>query len=470
MNELPKGWGRVRLEEAASDISYGFTAKATNEAIGPKLLRITDIQDGRVNWSSVPHCVSPGSVSHRYSLQPDDIVFARTGATTGKSFLIRTSPRDAVFASYLIRVRLRSEFCAPFIAHFFNSAEYWEQITENLSGSAQPSCNASKLSEILVPVAPLAEQRRIVAALDGVLDRVNGCNQRLNAIPKLLARFRQSVLAAACSGRLTGGSCLRTDSDQVTDGLPPRWRSVSVGDVITDLKYGTAQKCSYEKRGTPVLRIPNVAKGIIDQADLKFANLPASERKSLSLQQGDVLVVRSNGSVSLVGRSAVAHESELKFAYAGYLIRLRPDQSIVDPEFLNLALSSYDVRLQIELEARSTSGVNNINGEELRALHFDLPPLTEQREIVEKVRALFHLGDQLDNHYASATTQVQSLPRSILAKAFGGDLVPTEAELARNEGRDFESAEELMTRIRSNRDAEQSGTKKVVKARDCAGQ
>jgi type I restriction enzyme S subunit len=203
MSILPQGWAAARLGETTSDISYGFTDKASGEPRGPKFLRITDIQEGRVDWSTVPYCSPRGDEGRRYSLQPGDIVFARTGATTGKSFLFETCPQEAVFASYLIRVRLHRGLADHFIGYFFRSAAYWEQITASLSGSAQPSCNASKLSSITIPVAPLPEQHRIAAKLDLLLARVNTCRQRLDKIPRLLARFRQSVLAAACSGKLT---------------------------------------------------------------------------------------------------------------------------------------------------------------------------------------------------------------------------------------------------------------------------
>jgi len=117
-------------------------------------------------------------------------------------------------------------------------------------------------------------------------------------------------------------------------------------------------------------------------------------------------------------------KSEAGFAYAGYLIRLRPKHALVKPDFLHLALSSYDIRLQIELEARSTSGVNNINGDEVRALRFPLPPLLEQHEIVRRVDALFAFADQIEARFKNAQAHVDKLTPSLLARAFRGQLVP----------------------------------------------
>ncbi len=201
-----------------------------------------------------------------------------------------------------------------------------------------------------------------------------------------------------------------------------------------------------------MLRIPNVANGSISHADLKFAVLPPKERDALRLVAGDVLIIRSNGSVSLVGRPAIVRKEDEGFAYAGYLIRIRSRRTILDPGFLNLVLSSQDVRVQIELEARSTSGVNNINSEEVRALEFVLPPIDEQKEILHRVEAMFVLADRLQARYERARAHVGKVTQSVLAKAFRGELVPTEAELARREGRSYETAEQLLERIREHAD------------------
>jgi type I restriction enzyme, S subunit len=322
-------------------------------------------------------------------------------------------------------------------------------LSSNREGTTVQSVKSETLNDFELPVPPLAEQRRIVAKLDALLARVRSSQQRLEGVQKTLRRFRQAVLAAGCSGRLTADWRSKTVDKGIED-LPAGWRAVCVGDVIEDLKYGTAQKCSHEKRGTPVLRIPNVANGIIDLSELKYAVLPPKERETLQLVPGDILIIRSNGSVSLVGRCALVRTEDKGFAYAGYLIRIRPSQAAIAPRFLNLVLGSYNVRLQIELEARSTSGVNNINSEEVRELHFLLPPLEEQAVIVHRTEAMFALADRLENRLKKATSQVERLTQSILDKAFRGELVPTEAELAEAEGRTFESAEQLLQSIQRN--------------------
>jgi type I restriction enzyme S subunit len=309
-----------------------------------------------------------------------------------------------------------------YLKYFFDSFNF----SGYVNGTTRLKLTQAAMTHIPVRLSPLGEQRRIVVKLEQLLGRVGSSQKRLELVPGILKRFRQSVLAAACSGHLTADwrKGNTADTKDIDNGLPVGWQDTLVGDVIEELKYGTSQKCSYEKRGVPVLRIPNVSDGIVTHSDLKYAVLPEKEFQQLRLRTGDILLIRSNGSVSLVGKCALVRDTDQDFAYAGYLIRLRPNAQTVVPEFLNLALESYGVRAQIEIPARSTSGVNNINSTEVRALRFLLPPLPEQREICRRVEALSKIADRIDLRYQEGKRRVDSLTQSILAKAFHGDLVP----------------------------------------------
>lgn len=159
-------WQKVLLDDIAESIDYGVTASACAEPVGPKFLRITDIQDGFVDWNSVPWCSGDTRGVQKALLETGDIVFARTGATTGKSFLIKECPKEAVFASYLIRVRLKDVADARYVAHYFRAPDYWRQITASARGAGQPGVNATSLSQLEIPLPLLGEQRRIAEILD----------------------------------------------------------------------------------------------------------------------------------------------------------------------------------------------------------------------------------------------------------------------------------------------------------------
>jgi type I restriction enzyme S subunit len=164
----PNNWEIVRLDEITKSIDYGITASADAKPVGPKFLRITDIQGNRVDWDTVPYCRCDERKAAEARLERGDIVFARTGATTGKSFLIAQHPENAVFASYLIRVR-PSESVNPFyLAEFFQSAAYWSQVKSMAQGAAQPGINASKLSMLRIPLPPLKVQDRFATIAETV--------------------------------------------------------------------------------------------------------------------------------------------------------------------------------------------------------------------------------------------------------------------------------------------------------------
>ena len=149
-----------------SKFNYGYTAKASFEKSKYKFLRITDIQNNAVDWNSVPYCEVEPKKLLGVLLKDGDIVFARTGATTGKSFLVE-NPIDAVFASYLIRVSVdRGVLLPKYVMHFFQSAAYWQQVDEGTSGAAQGGFNASKLSELRIPIINKTKQLELIQNLD----------------------------------------------------------------------------------------------------------------------------------------------------------------------------------------------------------------------------------------------------------------------------------------------------------------
>src|SRR6266508_978767 len=396
-NGLPQRWAEIELRECVDVLDNQRVPVNSDE----RAKRQGDVPyygaTGQVGW------IDEALFNEELLLIGED----------GAPFFDKSKP-----ISYIIRgkswvnnhahvLRARSNVSSnQYLKHFLDSFDFHEFV----NGTTRLKLTQGAMNRIPVRLAPLGEQWRMVAKLEKLLGKVDACQQRLAKIPVLLKRFRQSILAAACSGLLTADW---REEDRVDgtndDDLPSHWVRTSVGDVLESLKYGTATKCGYERRGVPVLRIPNVVSGMVDHTDLKFAELPTKELNQLRLVPGDLLLVRSNGSVSLVGRTAVVREEERDFAYAGYLIRLRPNRTKVDPDFLNLALASFDMRLQIELEARSTSGVNNINSEEVQALQFSLPPPVAQDEIVRRVGALFALADQIEARYAKAKAHVGKL-------------------------------------------------------------
>src|SRR5690606_93532 len=166
---MPENWLSLSIDEISDDVTYGYTASSTSKNTGCKLLRITDIQDDSVNWSEVPFCEISENDLKKYTLENGDLVFARTGATVGKSYLIRNLKEVSVYASYLIRIRFDSILNPSYFSYFFKSIDYWNQISSSSAGIGQPNVNGTKLKQLNVPIAPLAEQQEIVRQLDIML-------------------------------------------------------------------------------------------------------------------------------------------------------------------------------------------------------------------------------------------------------------------------------------------------------------
>jgi len=163
LESLPSGWRAHPLRELRKSIEYGLSKPAVRNAVGPKFVRITDIQDGSVDWGSVPYCECNKQEASSCKLQSGDMLFARTGATTGKSYLI-SNPPDAVFASYLIRVQCNADRVLPeYLYAFFQSPLYWKAIGKNARGGAQAGFNATMLGDMVVPLPPTLNDQASIA-------------------------------------------------------------------------------------------------------------------------------------------------------------------------------------------------------------------------------------------------------------------------------------------------------------------
>lgn len=205
--------------------------------------------------------------------------------------------------------------------------------------------------------------------------------------------------------------------DDVPFALPINWSWSRLGRLISDLRYGTSTKCDYSGDGTPVLRIPNIGDPSILLDDLKYGDLSSDEMDALKLFPGDLLMIRSNGSASLVGKTAVVTESVSHCAFAGYLIRLRLLRSCINSYYLQLAMKSLDVRHSIESPIRTTSGVKNINSTEVSNIRIPLPPLAEQHRIVAKVDQLMTLCDRLKARLTQARQLNEQLASTLVEQA-----------------------------------------------------
>lgn len=423
MIEIPTSWSWSTIGELTQYIQRGKSPKYVEHSelpvINQKCIRWNQLQLEHLKFI---HPEQFAAWDEARYIEPGDILWNSTGTgTVGRAYLVTEEDcvPPKVVDSHVTIVRPAPGLDARYLYNWIKGPVVQSKIEEMCDGTTnQIELSRTAIAATRIPLAPVAEQTRIADQLDKLLARVRACNDRLDAIPALLKRFRQAVLAAATSGKLTDSDDLGATSGETT-----------IGSIAVDLRYGTSKKCGYTSTGTGVLRIPNIADhGRIDIGDLKRAEFDSKEIEKLALREGDLLVIRSNGSVELVGKTSLVSTTEAGLLFAGYLMRLRVDQSRALPAFIQLCLSAPAQRSHIERTAKSTSGVNNLNAEELRALLLRLPSLAEQAEIVRRVDAFFKLADRIEARYKAACAQAQRLTPLLLAKAFRGELVPQDPD------------------------------------------
>ncbi|WP_439437387.1 restriction endonuclease subunit S [Salinivibrio costicola] len=368
-------------------------------------------------------------------------------------------------------------------------------LDDTISGSAQPQITGKGLQEVGVPLPPLAEQKVIAEKLDTLLAQVEATKTRLESTLETLKQFRQSVLAAAVSGKLTEDwrqniakyphlheaiselekkaldnaptKAKKAKLEKVYAGkekpvsldfkMPEKWLECNLAKLCEPFSYGSSSK-SQASGDVPVLRMGNLQNGKLDWSDLVYTSNEAEINK-YELQANDVLFNRTN-SPELVGKTAI-FKGERKAIYAGYLIKARC-LSLLSPDYLNIVLNSpygKDYCRSVKSDGVSQS---NINAQKLGAFVIPLPSTLEQQEIVNRVEKLFAGADATELQVNQALERVNHLTQSILAKAFRGELTEQwrkdNPELISGEN----SAEALLEKIK----AERAALKSVKKSRN----
>ncbi|HAK2053821.1 TPA: 4'-phosphopantetheinyl transferase [Salmonella enterica] len=405
---FPSKWEKVELSDIAIfQNGYAFKSSTYIDS-GDFVIRIGNVHDTGINLNNPAYVNATELNAEKFRLSQGDILMSLTG-NVGRTAFIKEEHLPAVLNQRVAKVAFSSLIEKKFSFYLLRSNIVQSELLKCAKGAAQLNISTKDLDKIVVGIPSIREQKIIAEKLDTLLAQVDSTKARLEQIPQILKRFRQAVLAAVVDGKSAN-----TNTDERT--------LTTLGNIAKDIKYGTSKKCSETQGSTAVLRIPNIGPGYIINSNLKYADFDQKELATLTLKEGDLLLIRSNGSVDLVGKVAVISENDIEYLYAGYLIRVRPNKERSVPKYISYCLQSPQLRQIIENIARSTSGVNNINSKELASLEIPLPPLSEQHEIVRRVEQLFAWADTIEKQVNSALTCVNSLTQSILAKAFRGEL------------------------------------------------
>ena len=425
--EIPKGWEWERWGNISQSIQYGYNAPALEKGV-IRMVRISDIQDNKVLWNIVPFCMIEEKDIETYLLKINDILFARTGGTVGKSFLVEDVPMKSIYAGYLIRTRYSSLLCPHYMKAFMESQLYWEQLKNGTIATAQPNCNGKTLAKMLLPIPPINEQKRIVEELHKIspfIERYSKSQDALNLMNmQIREQLKKSVLQEAIQGKLvpqiaeegTAQELLEqiklekqklikdgklkksalTDSviykgddnkyfekigkteqditDEIPFDIPNTWVWVRHNDLF-DISGGSQPPKSkfIEREKEGYIRLFQIRDYGSNPQPIY---IPLSTASKIS-QKGDILLARYGASLGKVFYAEYgAYNVALAKVIPLYESRLIFQKYI----FLYYCSSIY----QNEIVNRSRCAQAGFNKEDLNSLLFPLPPLSEQYRIVEK--------------------------------------------------------------------------------------
>jgi type I restriction enzyme S subunit len=497
VDKLPEGWAELPLESLADDpstITYGVLKPGPVCAGGVAMLRVKDIVGNQLDDREL-YRITPqlDSEYRRTKLKGGEVVVTVQGSV-GRVAIVPSHVAGANISRTIAVIRPVNPELGKWIWLGLQSPGVQKQIGEAIGGTTRDSLNIRDLRLLPIPLPPLEEQRRIVAAVERLLGRVSAARDRLNRVPATLKRFRQAVLAAACSGRLTtdwreNNSDLKPasellariqaerqaasikqghkpkDEEEALDvgrtepsDLPGVWEWVQVSHLLHYARaagYGVLQPGPELPEGAPMVRVCDIENGTVLVQQLKrIAPDIDHQYRRTRLQGGEVLVTL----VGTIGRTAVA-PLEATGANIARAVAMLPLCPHVVPEYLQFALSEPTKNQELVDLAREVAR-KTLNLGLLKTVRVPLPPFPEQREIVRRVGELFAMADAVEVKLAAARRRADSLAQAVLAKAFRGELVLTEAELARRQGREYEPASTLLERIQEEREKVKSTEKK----------
>lgn len=409
--EIPKNWMWARWGTLSISIKYGYNTSAQKDG-KIKMVRISDIQNNQVNWDSVPFCNIPKEEITQYLLRKNDILFARTGGTVGKSYLVSEVPENVVYAGYLIRTRYSEKLSPQYLKYFMESDLYWSQLKKGTTTTAQPNCNAKTLGKMVLPLPPLAEQKRIADKVATLFAQLDAIDKAYEEYRELQQTMKAKLLDLAVQGKLTDQRAedgnardllkeIQAEKEKLikekqikkekplpeiteeekTFDIPENWMWVRLGEMILNhIGGGTPDKSNeaYWNGDIPWMSVKDVHQDSM-YADRTIDSItPAGlENSSSNLIEANRLIVVMRMAVgrAVINKLPVAINQDLRALF-----------------FRDNVTQEYILRI-FKILKFETSGMT-VKGIKLWVLlntPIPLPPLAEQKRIVAKLDELLPL-------------------------------------------------------------------------------
>ena len=476
---LPVGWEWTRLGEISLKIHYGFTASANHDLREVRLLRITDIQDNKVEWNNVPGCYIGEKDVEQYELATNDILIARTGGTVGKSYLVDEINVRAVFASYLIRCIPTKMIYVRYLKDFMEGPTYWTQLYSKCSGTGQPNVNGTGLSSLILPLPPLAEQKRIVAKVDELMalcdkfeterdarnekrvavqkaavDQLLAASDEagydlawefiarnfadLYSVPENVADLKKAILQLAMQGKLVPQDPNEPPASELLKQI-----EVEKKRLIKEGKIKKQEPLPPIKPEEVAYALPAgwewVRLGEIGETNIGLTYSPKEiddigipVLRSNNIQNGKIdlnNLVRVN---KIVNEKVHVQKGDILIcarngskALVGKAAQIKElPEKMAFGAFMAIFRSQCNEFVEAFLNSPifrkalddvSTTTINQITQNNLKNSVFPLPPLAEQKRIVAKIDALMALCDELEQRLKEATDKQTAILNALVA-------------------------------------------------------
>lgn len=432
---LPSGWINLKFTDIL-DVQGG-TQPPKSEFISEKqdgYIRLLQIRD--FGKKPVPTFIPESKKLKKCSKQ--DLLIGRYGASLGRI----CTGQEGAYNVALAKVIYPKEIFLSYIRYYLESEEFQSPL-RLLSRSAQNGFNKEDLSKFIFLLPPYAEQKIIADKLDDLLARVEGIKTRLENIPEILKKFRQSVLSAAVSGKLTEVNA--SDYKKIS----------SIAKVIGGLtKNGKRNQISQQ---FPYLRVANVYENELRLDDISVIGVQDKELDRVLLHDGDILIVEGNGSLEQIGRAAIWNSEIENCVHQNHLIKVRVNDDI-NSKFLLYYFMSPQGKEEIVSKATSGAGLYTLSISKISSIKVPIYTATEQIRIVNVTEQLFAYVGTIEKIFDDVLSKINNLTQSILAKAFRGELTAQWREENPELISGLNSAEALLEKITAEKLA--SGTKK----------
>ena len=392
---MPSGWVGTIVDNIAPSILYGIneSAKTTGKY---KLLRITDIQENYVNWNYVPFTDYDEDKAKSYLLKDGDIVFARTGATVGKSYLVEGINQETLYASYLIRVQPSKYILTKYVKLFFESNYYWEQIKLNSVGIGQPNVNGTILGKLNIPIPPFTEQQRIVEEIERWFKLIDIIEQGKTDLQSTIKQAKNKILDLAIHGKLVPQDPNDEPASELLKRINPKaeitcdnghypklpkgWAMSTLGKIGTWQSGVTPSRLRKDFYGgdIPWLKTGDLNDGKITEIP-EFITQKALEETSVKLNPiGSVLIAMYGATIGKIGILTFPATTNQACC------------ACVDYKIEQMYLFYFLLANKAMFVAMGGGGAQpNISKEKIVSTLIHLPPLTEQQRIVAKIEQLF---------------------------------------------------------------------------------